>query len=123
MRAFATPSSTRPLFATPSNNLSALPEDAADLKHLRVLRLKYNAFKRLPAVAAGLPALSVLELAGNQISRLDAAVVAALTGLRELDLSGNALAELPPAVGRLSKMEALHLENNRWAQPLDQGTL
>lgn len=96
-----------------SNNLAALPEELSEFKHLRVLRLKYNALRKLPRVIAALPQLTTLELAGNQITRLESAVVAALSSLKELDLSGNALTELPAAIARLPKLEALHLENNR----------
>jgi Leucine-rich repeat (LRR) protein len=96
-----------------SNNLSSAPDELAELRHLRALRLKYNQLRRLPPVASRLPELAVLELAGHQISRLDASAVAGLAALRELDLSGNQLAELPAGIARLPRLEVLHLENNR----------
>ncbi len=35
---------------TRSNNLTDLPEDLEELRYLRILRVKYNQLKRLPAV-------------------------------------------------------------------------
>ncbi len=37
------------------------------LAYLRVVRLKYNQLKRLPAVLLRLPQLMTLELSGNQV--------------------------------------------------------
>lgn len=97
-----------------SNNLTTLPDDVSEFKYLRTLHLKYNQFRKLPPVTAQLPQLSVLELAGNQITKIDHNVISAMTSLKELDLSGNMLTELPSAIVRLPKLEALHLENNRY---------
>ncbi len=100
-----------------SNNLSELPDDIEDLRFLRTLRLKYNQFKRVPAVVTRLPQVTggrgreaevsirsgvgatypslsaqmmVLELSGNQISAVGDNI-GNMSILRELDLSGNML--------------------------------
>eukprot|EP00898_Chlorokybus_atmophyticus_P005213 jgi/Chlat1/5693/Chrsp38S05540 len=97
-----------------SNALAELPEELADLKTLRVLRLNYNRLQRMPAggVLAALPKLQVLELSGNHITELSDEV-ALLTGLRELDLSGNKLTQMPEAITALENLTSLNLENNQ----------
>ncbi len=64
-----------------SNNLSDLPDDLDQLQYLRVVRLKYNQLKRLPAVLLRLPQLMTLELSGNQVGGAERAMplVAAAT--------------------------------------------
>lgn len=59
---------------TRSNNLTDLPDDLFELRHVRILRLKYNQLKRLPSTVTRLPQLVTLELSGNQITRLDSNV-------------------------------------------------
>lgn len=46
----------------------------AELRALRVLRIKYNQLPRLPAAIARLPVLATLELSGNQITKLDSSI-------------------------------------------------
>lgn len=53
-----------------SNSLTDLPDDLDQLSYLRVVRLKYNQLKRLPAVLLRLPQLMTLELSGNQVGGL-----------------------------------------------------
>jgi hypothetical protein len=76
-----------------SNNLTSLPDDLSEFKHLRTLHLKYNQFRRLPPVIAQLPQLAVLELAANQIAKLDPAVISALTSL---EVRGRGCAGMQP---------------------------
>ena len=42
-----------------SNDLTDLPDDLDELRYIRVLRLKYNQFKKIPAVVYRLPQLMV----------------------------------------------------------------
>lgn len=65
-----------------SNKLTDLPPELARLEKLRVVRLKYNSFVRVPEVLTRLPALEVLELSGNQLSSWEDKVLAALKSLR-----------------------------------------
>ena len=65
-----------------SNKLSDLPDELAELQHLRVLRVKYNMLTKLPEVLIKMSKLEVLELSGNQITTVDDKVLAGLTNVR-----------------------------------------
>lgn len=88
-----------------SNSLSVLPPELSKLQHLRVLRLKYNVFRKLPTVIKSLPQLLTLELSGNQINKLDDALLMSCGQLKELDVSGNLLTELSPNIIHVQKLE------------------
>lgn len=80
-----------------SNRLTTLTDEIAELKFLRVLRVKYNELKTVPPVVLLLNQLSHLDLAGNQISVLPEGLGEVHT-LREINLSGNRLTKLIGAV-------------------------
>ena len=65
-----------------SNKLSDLPDELAELQHLRVLRVKYNMLTKLPEVLVKMSKLEVLELSGNQITTVDDKVLAGLINVR-----------------------------------------
>lgn len=65
-----------------SNKLSDLPDELAELQHLRVLRVKYNMLTKLPEVLVKMNKLEVLELSGNQITAVDDTVLAGLVNVR-----------------------------------------
>ena len=69
-----------------SNKLTDLPDELAELQHLRVLRIKYNSLTKLPEVLVKMHKLEVLELSGNQITVVDDKVLAGLSNVRQ-DLS------------------------------------
>ncbi|KAG2491059.1 hypothetical protein HYH03_010505 [Edaphochlamys debaryana] len=89
-----------------------LPDELEQFRYLRILRLKYNQLKRIPAVVYRLPQLMVFDISGNKVTKMDDAI-GHLTLLKELDVSGNEIAVLPDSVGALPKLEILQLENNR----------
>ena len=65
-----------------SNKLSDLPDELAELQHLRVLRVKYNSLTKLPEVLMKMSKLEILELSGNQLTAVDDKVLAGLTNVR-----------------------------------------
>ena len=65
-----------------SNKLTDLPDELAELQHLRVLRVKYNSLTKLPEVLVKMSKLEVLELSGNQITAVDDKVLAGLVNVR-----------------------------------------
>lgn len=87
-----------------SNELTDLPEELAELRYLRILRVKYNQIKRIPAVALKLPQLLVLELSGNKIQKVDDSI-GQLVLLKDLDLSDNEIATVSDSLGTLPKLE------------------
>ena len=67
-----------------SNKLTDLPDELAELQHLRVLRVKYNSLTKLPEVLVKMNKLEILELSGNQITAVDDKVLAGLVNVRYL---------------------------------------
>jgi len=65
-----------------SNKLTDLPDELAELQHLRVLRVKYNLTK-LPEVLVRMNKLEILELSGNQITVVDDKVLSGLSNVRQ----------------------------------------
>lgn len=90
-----------------SNDLTDLPEELAELRYIRTLRLKYNQLKRIPAVVVKLPQLMILEVSGNKIQKVDDSI-GQLAILKELDLSGNEIVSVSEALGTLPKLEVRH---------------
>ncbi|KXZ51889.1 hypothetical protein GPECTOR_11g323 [Gonium pectorale] len=95
-----------------SNDLTDLPDELEEFRYLRILRLKYNQFRRIPAVVYRLQQLMVFDISGNKVQKLDEAV-GHLTLLKELDISGNEVTTLPDSLASLPKLEVIQLENNR----------
>jgi Leucine-rich repeat (LRR) protein len=76
-----------------SNSLTTLPDDLAELRYIRILRVKYNKLPCIPLVCFQLEELMNLEVAGNQITTLPDDIVK-LQALRDLDISGNRITKL-----------------------------
>ena len=66
-----------------SNKLTDLPDELAELQHLRVLRVKYNNLTKLPEVLVRMNKLEILELSGNQITVVDDKVLSGLSNVRQ----------------------------------------
>ena len=79
-----------------SNSLTTLPDDLAELKYLRVLRVKYNKLAAIPEAVVALQQLATLDVAGNRLTALPDDL-AKLQALHDLDVSGNRLKQVPGA--------------------------
>ncbi|EFJ52641.1 hypothetical protein VOLCADRAFT_102618 [Volvox carteri f. nagariensis] len=101
-----------PKINTRSNDITDLPDELEEFRYLRILRLKYNQLKRIPAVVYRLQQLMVFDVSGNKISKVDEAI-GHLTLLKELDVSGNEITTLPDSLATLPKLEVIQVENNR----------
>lgn len=54
----------------------------ADLKQVKVIRMKYNNLVRLPDVLPSWQRLEVVDLCGNQLVNIDPVILARLTNVR-----------------------------------------
>ncbi|XP_054282489.1 protein phosphatase PHLPP-like protein isoform X2 [Macrosteles quadrilineatus] len=70
------------------NQITQLPENITQLRHLRVLRIHSNLLRTCPSVGS-IAALRVLDLAHNQLDRVNLAAIVSQR-LQFLDISGNA---------------------------------
>mmetsp|Transcript_46212 Transcript_46212/g.88190 ORF Transcript_46212/g.88190 Transcript_46212/m.88190 type:complete len:1493 (-) Transcript_46212:386-4864(-) len=95
-----------------SNVLTSLPDDLAELKSIKAVRLNYNKFTTFPSVLALLPRLVTLEMPGNQMTSLDDSI-GKMPVIKDLDFSGNQLASLNPKIAALNTLTTLNLENNQ----------
>jgi Leucine-rich repeat (LRR) protein len=93
------------------NHLTELPDWIGQLTKLRDVSLEGNAVTRLPDSLAGLTQLRTLSLKDNGLTELPAAL-RSLTGLAHLNLYGNLLTALPDWMGELAGLEELTLERN-----------
>ncbi len=93
------------------NRLSALPEDFARLRKLRILFCSDNEFRHVPAVLGECPTLEMIGFKANQIETVDEAAFPPL--LRWLILTDNRLESLPDSIGRCSRLRKLMLAGNR----------
>ena len=57
-----------------SNQLTDLPDELAELRNIRNIRLNYNKFEHIPKVLTKLKRLTKLELGGNLLRDVDYAV-------------------------------------------------
>lgn len=92
-----------------SNRLVTLPDNMAELKTVRILKLKYNSFAAIPPVVLQMNKLQHLDLSGNHLTMVSDQI-SVLKNLRELDLSGNQLTQLPPT---LTKLQQLNVRRRR----------
>ena len=95
-----------------SNELTDLPDELAELRNLRNIRLNYNKFEHIPKVLTKLKRLTKLELGGNLLRDVDYAVGDLPAALRDLDISGNRVQTVHPAMAKCVKLTYLNLENN-----------
>ena len=103
-----------------------------NLTHNRGLSIHLEAFKYTPKLKSlyigdlnltsltkiglqYLTGLSVLDIHGNDIKRVDIAVILSLQYLTSLDISGNDITGLPNnTLSHLSKLKSIKLVNNPW---------
>ena len=95
-----------------SNQLTDLPDELAELRNIRNIRLNYNKFEHIPKVLTKLKRLTKLELGGNLLRDVDYAVGDLPAALRDLDISGNRVQTVHPAMAKCVKLTYLNLENN-----------
>ena len=93
-----------------SNSLTTLPDDLAELKYLRVLRVKYNKLAAIPEAVVALQQLATLDVAGNRLTALPDDL-AKLQALHDLDVSGNRLKHVPgaPSMPAIETPVPMHL--------------
>lgn len=92
--------------------MKALPAELGLLVNLKVLDLRANKLKALPAEFSQMSRLSTLLLDDNNFTELPAHVWK-LTHLKVLGVSANELVAVPAALGRLKQLSKLSLNNNR----------
>ncbi len=92
------------------NRLSALPDDLARLKKLRILFCSDNDFTRLPEVLGACPELEMVGFKANQIETVEEASFPG--ALRWLILTDNRIGALPGSIGRCVKLQKLMLAGN-----------
>ena len=95
-----------------SNALVDLPDELAELRSLKVVRLNYNKLEHLPKVLTRLKRMTRLEMGGCLLREVDETVGSLPGSLRDLDLSGNRIQTVHPAMAELRKLTYLNLENN-----------
>ncbi|AOK08104.1 leucine-rich repeat-containing serine/threonine-protein kinase [Burkholderia sp. AU28942] len=93
------------------NALSALPDDIARLRRLRILFASGNRFTELPEV---LGTCAQLDMIGFKANRIRAVPRGSLPrALRWLILTDNEIGELPGQIGECSRLQKLMLAGNR----------
>ena len=93
------------------NQLSALPDELAECKKLRIIFCSENRFTELPEVLGRCPALTMVGFKANQIATVSAASLPA--GLRWLILTDNVIERLPDELGQCAALQKLMLAGNR----------
>ncbi|XP_026287619.1 leucine-rich repeat-containing protein 40 [Frankliniella occidentalis] len=99
------------------NALCALPDDLAELTHLREINFAYNKFSELPRVLGSMPGLEIINARDNKVSVIDALLLATVPRLAVLDLANNDINQVPPELGLLSGLRSLSLEGNTFRIP------
>lgn len=94
------------------NSLRILPNDIAQLKHLRYLSLKKLPIKQLPAAICNLKKLRVLDLSGSSIEQLPDNMYL-LQNLEVLYLQGTPIKALPANFKQLPKLKAIHVDGGK----------
>ncbi len=92
------------------NALNTLPHDFHKLKHLKILFLSDNNFRKLPAVLAKCPKLSMIGFRNNKIETVLENALPLST--RWLILTDNALKSLPDSMGDLALLQKCMLSGN-----------
>lgn len=93
------------------NQLSALPDELAECKKLRIIFCSENNFTELPEVLGCCPALSMVGFKANRIATVPAASLPAQ--LRWLILTDNVIEQLPDELGQCYALQKLMLAGNR----------
>ncbi|QJT27901.1 protein kinase [Aeromonas media] len=93
------------------NQLSALPDELAECKKLRILFCSENNFTELPEVLGNCPALTMVGFKANRIEVVSPTSLPAR--LRWLILTDNAIERLPDELGQCDALQKLMLSGNR----------
>ncbi|XP_031690878.1 leucine-rich repeat-containing protein 30-like [Oncorhynchus kisutch] len=94
------------------NQLTSLPPEIGQLRHLRVLFCYSNQLTEVPEELGNCTRLEVLSLTNNKISGLPASF-ASLICLRKLNLSHNKIVHIPGCIYTMKSLVFLHLACNR----------
>ncbi|MEC5404217.1 leucine-rich repeat-containing protein kinase family protein [Paraburkholderia sp. MPAMCS5] len=93
------------------NALSALPDDFARLRKLRILFASGNPFTELPEVLGQCPQLSMIGFKANRIRSVPGSALP--PRLRWLILTDNEIDALPREIGQCTQLQKLMLAGNR----------
>jgi len=96
-----------------NNQLSSLPDNLADLHHLKILFCSQNLFTEVPTVLARCPKLEMIGFKSNQISHFPENALPLNT--RWLILTDNQISQLPDSIGDLSRLQKCALSGNQIA--------
>ena len=94
-----------------NNQLSALPDNLADLVNLKILFCSNNLFTEVPTVLANCPKLEMIGFKSNQITTLAENTLPLNT--RWLILTDNQLTKLPDSMGDLKQLQKCMLAGNQ----------
>jgi internalin A len=100
------------------NNISTLPPEIGELKHLSALDLSGTGLTALPPGIGQLANLKILTARKNRLVDLPKEI-GQLTNLMTLDLSENQLTSLPAEIGRLTNLTNLDLRGNPLSIPFE----
>ena len=92
------------------NELSALPDDFAQLKKLKIAFFSDNLFTEFPAVLGECQNLEMIGFKANQIQSIPENAIPHTT--RWLILTNNAIESIPASIGKCSRMQKLMLAGN-----------
>lgn len=101
-----------------SNNeiTGSIPPEIGNLVNLEELRLGNNELNgTIPPEIGNLIRLKYFAMSGNNLTGIIPAEISNLDSLTFLNLASNQLNGIPPEIGGLSAIEALHLSNNQFA--------
>lgn len=93
------------------NQLSSLPAELAQLRHLKILFASNNLFKTLPEVLGQCEKLEMIGFKANQIT--DVPELSLPANLRWLILTDNKIERLPESLGYRPRLQKLALAGNR----------
>ncbi len=93
------------------NQLTALPEEVAQLHNLKVIFLNNNAFEEFPKMLKACPKLSMVSFKGNQLRTIQSNSFP--PSLRWLILTDNQIESLPADIGLCTRLQKLMLAGNQ----------
>lgn len=94
-----------------NNQLRTLPDEFAQLRHLKIAFFTNNAFNEVPAVLAACPQLSMVSFKGNGLCRVGEGCLP--PALRWLILTDNQIEKLPANIGQFTRLQKLMLAGNQ----------
>ncbi|RBW46794.1 protein kinase [Psychromonas sp. B3M02] len=94
-----------------NNQLTSLPKEIAQLRHLKIIFASNNCFTELPEALGDCPKLEMVGFKSNQITQVSAAALP--MPLRWLILTDNQISYLPEALGDRPRLQKLALAGNQ----------